>query len=506
MTEAMTVYDVAQRGLVSSLLYLPGRIGDVIGLITADDFADGRCRTIWTAMTELFRANTKPTYAAVIENVNSGSKNQLVEAGGVEEIQRLYNEGASSAMMTTVATYAQIVKNEAEKRRLAVFADKLKDRSTRPGGNARRLIESARTRLDNDLIGLSNDSDTYDVGGKYDEYLDALRTKMDKYSKTHGDRLASNNGVPSGFQTIDEATGGFIGGQVITIGARTGIGKSFFLANAALAAAHAGTPVLYINMEMIPEELMDRFVSASSGVPLSSLRYGSLTDEQFHKVADARREFQNLPIEIITESGIGVDGVTARVQRKATSPEGIGVLMVDYLQLLHPENPADSPETQLAKNSRGMKLISMKFNIPVVQAVQLNRLRDKEEDPTPRIDDIRGSAAIGQDSSVVILIHRSKAKTDPGATPEDALFIIDKNRNGPDGIRFKCHTMLKYARFVEVNEHNDLDDGPAPSSGSGAVSPGESESSTPDANDSGVEDDSFASGHDVFDDDDEEGL
>jgi replicative DNA helicase len=497
MTE-MTAYNEAQNGLISALLYLPGRVKDVIDLVNEDDFDDGRLRTIWKAIVELDRRNETIEYASVVSTIYMQGK--MTEAGGIEEIQRLFNDGAISASMNTVDIYAQVVKNESAKRNLLPVFNDLADRAHRPGGNAKKLIETGRGALDSELIKLANDSDVVDVSSYFDDYTDNLNNKMKLYKEFDGNPIAAQNGIPSGFPTIDKNVGGFLPGQVVIVGARTGVGKSFLLTDLALNAAHAGAPVLFFNLEMLPSEIMDRLVAANYNIRLSALRSGALTQDEFDKVLAAKDEFKKLPIEIDSTPNITVDHIRARAQQKASSPGGLGLIIIDYLQLVTPSSVSreDNRQQQVAEISRNIKLLSMKIKIPVIQAVQLNRIKRGDENPTPRRDDIRESNSIAQDASVIILIDRARDADGKTDDTKDATFILDKNRNGPEGKFFKCHTLLKYARFEEVTETVDDDDDPE--SDDRSTTEDTAGGKTADNDDSAIDNDD----KDVFDDEEED--
>jgi replicative DNA helicase len=453
----LTAYDEAQNGLISSLLYLPGRVKDVIDLITEDDFEDGRLKTIWKAIVDLDHHDRPIDYANILSDIHM--HDALAQAGGVEEVQRLFNDGALNASMGTVEIYAQVVKNESAKRNLTPIFEDLSTKVKHSGGNAKKLIETGRKALDGELLKLANESNVVNVSDYFDDYTKNLSDKMDLYKKFGDNPIAAQKGIPAGFPTIDRYVGGFLPGQVITIGARTGIGKSFLLADLALNAAHANAPVLFFNLEMLPSEVMNRIVAANSNVRLSALKNGSLSDEEYQKVMASAEEIKSLPIVLDSTPNITIDHIRARAQQMASSETGLGIIVIDYLQLISASagSHRSSREEELADISRGIKLLSMQLKVPIVQATMVNRLAKGEEDAMPRRDDIRGTNQIAMDSSVVILIHRTKSEA---KTDSDATFVIDKNRNGKDGIFFKCHTLLKYAKFVEVTEQvdGDLDD------------------------------------------------
>ena len=507
MTE-LTAYEEAQNGLISSLLYLPGRVKDVIGLITEEDFDDGRLATVWKAIVDLDRHDRQVDYANIVSTLHL--HDALDRAGGLEEVQRLFNEGAINASMHTVEIYAQVVKNESAKRALAPIFNDLTSQSRHSGGNAKKLIERGRTALDGELVKLANEQNIIDIGDYFDDYAGNLAEKMEKYKKFGDNPIAAQSGIPSGFPTIDKYVGGFLPGQVITIGARTGKGKSFLLADIALNAAHAGASVLFFNLEMQPDEIMDRLVAANSNIRLSSLRDGSLSDDDYKKVLASAEEIKKLPIEIDSTPNITVDHIRARAQQVASSERGLNMVVIDYIQLMSAGagSRQNTREGELEEISRNVKLLSMQLKVPILQATMVNRLAKGEEDVMPRRDDIRGSNSIAMDSSVVILMHRPKSES---KTDADTTLVIDKNRNGKDGVYFKCHTLLTYGKFVEITENvdsiDDTDDMDG-ITGSTDTNHGDNDhqSADGDANANGLESagaDDNDTNHDIFDDEED---
>lgn len=450
----ISVYDAAQEGLVSTLLYLPGRASDAASLVDPEDFSNGRLGTIYKAIVKLVESNKTPDLAGVITWLDKHG--ELAQAGGVEEVQRLFSDGALNGSMSSVESYARVIKNAASKQRISKTLMKANETASDSRGNAKDIIENTRHDLDTELLSLVTDTNTVDVSEYYDDYVEQIKRKKKIYQETGGNPLAAENGIPSGFPTIDENVGGWLPGQMLVVGARTGIGKSFFLVDAAINAAHAGAPVLFMSLEMMKDELMNRFVAANSNVRLSGLKHGSLTDEELEKVVAAKKDFDSLPIEIDTTPNITVDHIRAKAQQMMASPTGLGIVIIDYLQLITARRGGDqNRERQVAEISRGLKLLAMQLKVPILVAVQLNRLHKGDEDPIPTVDDIRESNSIAQDASAVILIHRD-TKQNEGRDP--SLFIIGKNRNGSSGIRFRCQTMLNYAKFVEIKKDADFDD------------------------------------------------
>lgn len=442
----------AQEGLVSSLLFMPDHISEVVGLVSPDDFTDGKLATIFSAMLALNDENKRIEMSSVLQWLTSNNLlNQI--GGGSAELIRLFNEGAVYGSQTTIESYAGIVKENSSRRSLKATLEKSL-KSLKAGNKPKEILSETQNALNDELLKISNESSTVNIATDQDEYMEHLRERMRKFKETNGNPLAAAGGIPTGYKTIDDNVGGLMGGQLITIGGRTGIGKSFLAVAMAIAAAIAGKTVLFFSLEMQPEEVMNRFVSNIAEVKLGKLINGSLSKEDVDKVEEARKQLSKMKIIIDATPNIDADYIRGKAMKQAASPDGLGLVIVDYLQLMtpRPSSRGDNRERQVADMSRNLKLLAMQMKIPVIDLVQLNREKKDDEDPTPTINDIRESNSIAQDSSVIILIHRN-IKADNGLG--DALFIIGKNRNGRAGVRFRCHTMLSYAKFVEIDENGE---------------------------------------------------
>lgn len=466
-------YEEAQKGLVSTLLYVPGHISDVAGIVSADDFSDGTAKTIYTTMVELNASNRAVDYPNIVsELLNSG---HMVEAGGIETVERYFNEGAQRGAAASVEVYAQVIKNVASKERLGGVTKQLMELTRNPHESAYDIIEEGKKRFDDELMALSSVQDAMSIAEYADEYRQTIREKIKKYDESKNP-LAAEQGIPSSLDAINKYVGGWQPGQLDVIGARTGVGKSFFLVQEALSAATAGCSVLFFSLEMLYSELMDRFVSSCTWdisnnvdratgremypsdpksitpVKLSFIKHGELKDQNRAVMVDKTvRVMESLNITIDTTPNITLDHIRAKAQQQMHSSKGLNIIFIDYLQLVQPPRGEINRERQVAEISRGLKLLSMQLGIPIIVAVQLNRLHKGDEDPLPTINDIRESNAIAQDASVIVLIHRDTNRNSDGEY-DPATFIIGKNRNGSSGIRFKCKTMLNYARFENITD------------------------------------------------------
>lgn len=450
---AMKIEEMAQEGLVSTLLYLPENVKDVMGFLGEDEFSNGRMKTIYHAVLELSKSNQPITYASVVSWLDLNGR--LQPAGGPEELRRLFGDGAMNGSVHTIEYWARIVKEAALKEQTGEILDKAKKDLAKPGVRTKTIIGNVQSDSNDVLMRISDNADIVDLKDYYPEYFDEIKERRRIYQESGGNPLAANHGIPSGFPTIDKIVGGWKPGQYITVAGRTSVGKSFTVSNFLISACADNKSVLFFSAEMPKNEIVDRLLAAISNVKYAHVQKGNLTDEDMEHLSAAHETFDKMKIKIDCTPGMDMNHIKAESMKAATSDNGLDMVIIDYLQLITPDNPRDQREQQVAKISWSIKMLAASLKIPVISVCQLNRIKKDDEDPTPRIDDIRESGRIAQDSAVIILIDRDITNTDPH-TP--TTFIIGKNRNGKTGIRFKCHTLLSYGKFKEMNETGDMFD------------------------------------------------
>lgn len=459
------VYAIAQRGVVSSLMYLPEQINDVMGFLSPEDFEDNQLRVVYEAMTDLARNNgSKDEVGVDLPSVIAylTMRGELGKAGGPNAVQMLYEDGAYDAPMNTVATYARTVKEIASKHRVhKLMTDSMKETAIDNGVTAKTVIEELQRQLTEETMSLVNDDSTKNIADISDEYLKTLSDRMEIYKDSGGDPLKAKNGIPSGFDTIDKYVGGWMPGYMITIGARTGIGKSSLALQFAENAAAGGQTVLFYSLEMQNDEINDKIVAATANVPLSHLKSGNVTEEEYQQVKAAKPYLDRMNLIIDTTPQITVDYIRSSARKQAATKKGLNLIVIDYLQLITPSadkiKAKANRQEQVSDISRNIKLLSMQLGVPIIVLVQLNRETKDDEDPTPTISDIRESNSIAQDSSVIILLHRNVRNAKDG---ERTLFIIGKNRNGKANVRFECETLLHLSKFKEVPKEGSAFDEP----------------------------------------------
>ena len=242
-------------------------------------------------------------------------------------------------------------------------------------------------------------------------------------------------GTPSGFKDLDEKTGGFQPGNLIIIAARPSMGKSALVANVAENAVLAGHAVALFSLEMSESELAQRFVASQARIKGEDLRRGKVAEQRWPKILEACQRLAEAPLYVDDSSDTGVLEVRAKARRLHHQIDGgLGLVIVDYLQLMRHEGRVESRVEQVSQISRGLKGLARELNVPVIALSQLSRgVEQRGGDKRPVLSDLRDSGAIEQDADLVMFIYRDEYYDKESERPGEADIIIAKHRNGPVG-------------------------------------------------------------------------
>jgi replicative DNA helicase len=451
-------YLSAQENLVSSLMVLPNRIIDVMSMIEDDDFDNISCKYIYHAMSQLVKNGISDDMTPGILQSELEKEGHLTTIGGQRKLVSLLESGYMSASSSTVDTYARTVKDISAKNQTTRIIDDMKsDLLPDSGQSARDVLEDAQHNLSGVMGNLENVNTTSTMADYFSTFVDNIKERRKIFDDT-GDILAASGGIPTGFPTLNKLLSGWHKGNMITIGAKTGIGKTVSAINFALAAAQSGASVLFFSLEMTIEEIMTRFVSCYTGIYIKKIKDGNLTDDEMDKIEHAH-EMINMKIKIDTSQKATVDYIMSSAQKMAQSEDGLDLIIIDYLGLIkYKGNFSSDRQNQVADISRSLKETSMDLQIPIIVLVQINsRGTNEEMDAEPSMGLIRESGSIAQDSNVVILIHRKKGEEGERRYDQPTKFTVVKNRNGDIG-SFLCHSWLWKSKFDEILEDGENDE------------------------------------------------
>ena len=403
--------------------------------LSAEDFYRPRHQMIFRAMLRLKEKAEPEAVDALTVSDDLDRHNELEEAGGAAYIHALPTMVPAAG---AVRDYARIVRDHSMLRRLLGAAREIQESVATQGGDPRLLVEQAEKAI----FHAAHDHDTSQVRSIEDILHEEL-DKLERLSK-EGQSLT---GTPSGFRDLDEITGGFQPGNLIVLAARPAMGKSALATNIAEnAAVDAGKAVALFSLEMSDGELAQRFIASRGKISGESLRKGRVKPEQWPKVLAATEKLTKAPLFVDDSSDLGVLELRAKA-RRLHQRHPLGLLIVDYLQLMRAEDPRDGRVEQVGKMSRGLKILARELHIPVIAISQLSRAVEARPDKRPLMSDLRESGNIEQDADLVMFVYRDEYYNKESEKQGIAEVLIGKHRNGPIG-SVELTFLDRYPKFM----------------------------------------------------------
>ena len=406
-----------------------------------DDFYRPRHQLIFRSMIRLKEKAEPEAVDAITVCDDLARERKLEEAGGAAYIHSL---PTLVPALGAVRDYAKIVRDHAILRRLLSTAHEIQERVTTEGGDPRALVEQAEQAI----FRAGHDHDTSALRSIEDVLHEEL-DKLERLSK-EGQSLT---GTPSGYKDLDDITGGFQPGNLIVLAARPAMGKSCLATCIAEnAAVDHDKAVALFSLEMSEGELAQRLIASRAKLSGDSLRKGRVKADRWPKVLQATEKLARAPLFIDDSSDIGVLELRAKA-RRLHQRHPLGLLIVDYLQLIRPEDSRDGRVEQVGKMSRGLKILARELHIPVIAISQLSRAVEGRPDKRPLMSDLRESGNIEQDSDLVMFVYRDEYYNPDTEKPGVAEVIIGKHRNGPVG-SVELTFLDRYPKFASIaREH-----------------------------------------------------
>ena len=410
--------------------------------IKAEDFYRARHRVIFEALLGLFDSGSEIDVLTVTEELKSIGK--LEDAGGEEAIQSLVT---AVPAVGNLRRYAEIVRETAHLRRLLDTSYRIQSSVYSRDGDPQQIVDEAERSILEIRMGESG-QDFKPVG-------DVLQQELQRWDEL-AKRGESITGIPSGFADLDQITGGFQPGNLIIIAARPSMGKSALVTNIAENVAldkRNPRAVALFSLEMSEGELAQRFIASKATIKGDDLRKGRVREEKWKRVLNAAGEYERSKLFVDDSSDIGLLDIRAKARRLHQSLHdegGLGLIIIDYLQLMRADTRYDSRVQQVGEMSRGLKILARELKVPVIALSQLSRGVESRTDKKPMLSDLRESGQIEQDADLVMFIYRDEyynreESEDPGVSE----IIIAKHRNGGLG-DVKLTFQHEYPRFRNI--------------------------------------------------------
>ena len=433
----------SEKALLGSIMIKPEAIYDVMDIVSEQSFYAEKHRIIFAAIMDLFSKKEPVDMLSLSSRLKE--KKQLEQIGGNVYLTELANSVPSAS---NAEHYAKIVQKKYILRNLITAADHISEL----GYNEESEVEELLDKAEKEIFTVTNTG----VSHKFLQLKESLAEAWERLDKLHnsGDEL---RGVPTGFKDLDAKLSGLQKSDLIILAARPSMGKtSLALDIARQAAVHYNIPVGIFSLEMGAQQLVDRMLSAEARVDSWKLRTGKLsTDEEFQRIRDSLDKLSKAPIFIDDQPGNNIVNMRSAA-RRLKSEHGLGLVIVDYLQLMTTSRTYDSMVNQVTEISRSLKGLARELDVPVIALSQLSRAVEQRRD-RPRLSDLRDSGSIEQDADVVMFIHREDKFNENSDRPNVAEILIEKHRNGPTG-KVELYFDEQKTSFLSIEKNEYADD------------------------------------------------
>lgn len=387
--------------------------------LKSTDFYRRRHELVYEAMLDLYAESEPIDVLTVAEQMRA--KNTLEEAGGASAVDEL---AGSVPAAGNARHYARIVREHSLMRRLLSATYEIQASVAENAGLARDLVE----RAERTMLEVAHDDRQKD----FRSIEEVLHDEIDKMHRLSIEDTALT-GTPSGFRDLDEMTGGFQPGNLVILAARPSMGKSALVCNIAENASIDGNaPVAIFSLEMSETELAQRFVASQARIKGDELRRGRVAEHKWPKIMDASQRLARAPLFIDDSSDIGLLEIRAKC-RRLHQQHGLGLIIIDYIQLMRADGRVENRVEQIGQMSRGLKILARELQCPVIALSQLNRGVEQRTDKRPVLSDLRESGSIEQDADLVMFIYRDEYYDRESEREGEADIIIAKHRNGSIG-------------------------------------------------------------------------
>lgn len=413
----------AERGVLGGVLRDPDTMADVLQIIRAENFYLDAHQKIFQALVDIYNEGKPLDLVILFEKLKS--QKLLEDIGGIAYITEIWDAVPTGA---NVEYHARIVRDHAMIRSLIHAGNEiLRDAYDRSQSadelvaqSERKIMEIARASMIGETVTL----------------VEAMKEAFHRIDARQGKDHSLISGLSTGYVDLDNLTGGLQNSELIIIAARPSVGKTAFALNIVRnIIVEEQVPVLFVSLEQSRIELAERLLCSQSRVDSHRLRVGHTSSEEIQRLMDAGDVLRRTRLYIDdtpSRNMIQIGAIARRIMKKEEKHGGLKLIVIDYLQLIEPENRRDPRQEQVAQISRRLKFLARELQIPVVALAQVNRSSEDRQDHRPRLADLRESGSIEQDADTCLMLHRP-GKFDGGIEDNILEVIIAKQRNGPTG-------------------------------------------------------------------------
>ena len=434
----------AEESIISAILIDNDALLDVVETLGPADFYRTAHQKIYAAITDLFD-KAEPVDLVTLAN-KLKEKGQLEEIGGASYLARLVD---TVPLAVNALHYAKIVHDKATLRRLIENANAIVKRCFEERGEAEDVIDFAESAV-------------FEISEKkarqsFYPLSKIILGNIETLEEKQGNRSLVT-GVTTGFSQLDNLTSGMQNSDLLILAARPSMGKTALALNIARnAAVDANIPVAIFSLEMSKEQLSLRMLCSEARIDSSRLRGGFFSMEDWHRLTDAAGILSESPIYIDDSPSLSAMDIRAKA-RRLKMDKNIGLIIIDYLQLMQGRSSAERRDLEISEISRGLKALAKELDLPVLALSQLNRMLEQRTDKRPRLSDLRESGALEQDADVVAFIYRDEVYNKEEDNPNRGIaeILLSKQRNGPTG-DVLLSFLNSYTRFENLASEEALE-------------------------------------------------
>lgn len=429
----------AEQSVLGALMLDPEVGSSVFEVLQPEDFYRDNHRLIFVAIRDLFERGDPIDLVSVAESLRQSGR--LEQVGGIATISQMARSVPSAV---NVDYYARVVAEKSLLRQLIRTAGKIAEKGYEPGEEATSLLEEAEKML----MDLSHRQ----IKDGFESIRNILLNTFEKIEALYANK-GSLTGVPTFFAELDRMTSGWQPSDLIIIAARPSMGKTAFVLNMAQnAAVRAKVPVAVFSLEMSKEQLVQRMLCSEAMVDQQRVRTGDLLDTDWPKLTRAVGPLSEASIFIDDTVAISLAELRSKARRLKLE-HGLGLIVIDYLQLMSLGRRSESRQQEVAQISRGLKGIARELSVPVIALSQLNRGVEQRQDKRPIMSDLLESGAIEADADVISFIYRDEYYNPESDKKGIAEIIIAKHRNGPVGA-VELGYLKEFTKFVNLDRQH----------------------------------------------------
>lgn len=430
---------LAEQAVLGSMLSDKDAVQTALETLKPEDFYREDNKEIFAAMEDIYSVGKEVDIITVGEQLKL--RGTLERVGGTQNLATLIDNVPTTS---NVARYVEIVKQKALSRSII----KVNNDILKVAYDQTEDVDAILEQAEKNIFEIAQNRNTKD----YAIMKDILITTLDNIEKMQNKKTRLS-GMESGFYDLDEKISGLNNSDLIIVAARPAMGKSAFVLNiATYVAMHNKVPVMVFNLEMSKEQLANRILSGEAEVDNKKIANGDLSPDEYVKVAEGMNRLAGAQLYIDDSSVLSPSEIRAKC-RKAKLEKNIGLVIVDYLQLMESKNASGSRQQEISEISRGLKILAKELDVPVIALSQLSRATEARADHKPMLSDLRESGSIEQDADIVLFIHRDDYYDQESENKNTAEIIVAKNRHGETGT-VKLGWEGKYTRFSNLAKGN----------------------------------------------------